>query len=247
MLRTASPHYSAQPSRLVPFGILKASCPHWAGLGAICPLVTVLVLAGLALLCVPAAGASDSLVYHWPRYTTGPAQITVVPSTDPGHALDPGYFADLKLAVDNWNFSGKVHLTLAPPALCYWQVKDICVLQDYEVPVFRGGYAGVYVKTYPLIQSAQVHVNAASIPPSSPADPPSFWESMILCHELGEALGLPDPSDSPVTGTVAATCLTRDYSLLASIPSAWNYLQLDTLYANVDLPPASCKRGKKCR
>ena len=85
----------------------------------------------------------------------------------------------------------------------------------------------------------------------NPADPAQARSARyITCHELGEAIGLHDHSETndPPT-SYDPTCLTNDGSKAIDHPSQEDYARLQAIYSTV-FPPASppppCKK-KRCR
>jgi hypothetical protein len=198
------------------------------------------------------AGATQTANgYRWTRHSVDQPAAAVV---HPDAKLSAAWLSYVKGAIAAWN-AGQTNLrvTLGTSAACSpsYAGGGICVWEVNRPDVwwwglwFGGGY--IYGGTT-MLTTAYIQLNNARV---NPADPAQAWSARyITCHELGEAIGLHDHSETndPPT-SYDPTCLTNDGSKAIDHPSQEDYATLQAIYSTV-FPPASppppCKR-KRCR
>jgi hypothetical protein len=211
------------------------------------------VLAALVLVGTAAATQSGS-GYRWPRRTLAePATAVVHPDTN----LSAAWRGFVQGAVDAWNAGqSNLHVVMGAPAACWDALRnaptsnDICVREVTRGDVWWWGWTTVGGYRYgdtTMLALASVQLNDAKV---NPANPAHAWRARyITCHELGEAIGLHDHSDSDDTATsYDPTCLTNDSSKVQDSPSSEDFAALQEAYSTVfppPPPPKPCKKGKK--
>jgi hypothetical protein len=210
---------------------------------------TVLGTIVAALVVVGVAGATQTgNGYRWPRASLDQPATAVI---HPDATLSAAWLGFVKQAADTWN-AGQTNLrvTVGSPATCSatYSGGGICVWAVNRPDVgwwgtwFGGGY--VY-NGITMLTTAYVELNDAKV---NPADPAQAWNARyITCHELGEAIGLHDHSDTndPLT-SYDSTCLTNVRSKALDHPSQEDYTTLQAIYSTVFPPPTQTCKTKRC-
>jgi hypothetical protein len=210
---------------------------------------TGLVAIAVALVGAGVAGATQTgNGYRWPRASLDqPATVAIHPDT----RLSAAWLGYVKQAADAWN-AGQTNLriTIGSSATCSasYGGGGICVWEVNQPSSwwwgtwFGGGYTygGIVMLT-----TAYVELNDARVNPADPAQ--AFRARYITCHELGEAIGLHDHSDTnDPPSSYAPTCLTNDASKAQDHPSQEDYDTLQAIYSTVFPTATQTCRKKRC-